>query len=162
VRLVYRKQRDLHPIQQAQHARGQQPFRGNVEKIQLTREQRGLDSLLSNTIKRRVEEGGADTQLGQGIHLILHQGNQRRDDDADTLAHQSRNLITQRLAPTRRHQRQDIAPLQQGPDDVRLMVAERTEAESRFEEMPGPVHLFKIPVIPRGVLTALADDHHAG
>ena len=44
----------------------------------------------------------------QSVHLILHQRNEGRNNNGNTLKHQSWNLITDRLSSTRRHQHERI------------------------------------------------------
>jgi hypothetical protein len=39
----------------------------------------------------RIEESRAHADFGQRIHLVLHQRDQRRDDDADAVAQQRGN-----------------------------------------------------------------------
>jgi hypothetical protein len=53
----------------------------------------------------------------QGVHLVFHQRNERRDDQRAALIEQGGELVTERLAAASRHHRQDVLPLQQSTDD---------------------------------------------
>jgi len=71
----------------------------------------------------------AQPELGQGRDLILHQRNQRRDDHADAVAQQRRNLERERLAAAGGHQYQRIAAGHNVLDRFALQVAELVVAE---------------------------------
>ena len=60
---------------------------------------------------------------GQGIDLILHQCNQRRDDDGTARAEQGGNLVAQALAAAGRHQK-DVYKRQPCSFAVRLRFAD--------------------------------------
>jgi hypothetical protein len=68
--------------------------------------------------------------------LIFHQRDQRRDDDADAVAKQRRDLVTQRLAAARRHQHEGVAAFERGADRLLLAVAERAIAEGLAQQAP--------------------------
>ena len=55
--------------------------------------------------------------------LILHQGNQWGNHNADAIAQQGWNLIAQRLAAAGRHQHQGIATARHDIDDLGLLTA---------------------------------------
>ena len=59
----------------------------------------------------------------QPIHLVLHQGDKRSDDDAQTLARECRYLICERLTTSRWHKRKRVAPLHYGVDNRLLSEA---------------------------------------
>jgi hypothetical protein len=56
----------------------------------------------------------------QGVDLIAHERDERRDDDRRSGQHQCRQLITQRLTRAGRHDGQGIAAGQQMLDDRAL------------------------------------------
>ena len=58
---------------------------------------------------RAVVAGGRHAVADEGVHLILHEGDQRGDDNREAVAHQGRNLETQRLAAAGRQHEQRIA-----------------------------------------------------
>ena len=77
-----------------------------------------------------VQECGAHAQLAQRVDLVLHQRDQRRDDDADAIAQQRRNLVAQRLAAAGGHQHQRVAAAHHVLDHLGLMPAKRGIAEN--------------------------------
>ena len=64
-----------------------------------------------------------------GVHLVLHQGDERGDDDGRSFHHQGGELVAQGFAAARRHQDEGVAPVDQVPDDALLVTLERIEAE---------------------------------
>jgi hypothetical protein len=75
------------------------------------------------------------------LKLIAHQGNQRRDDDGKAPAHDRGQLIAQRLARSRRHDRKDIFPREYGFENFLLAWPKAGEAENAFERVSCLVHL---------------------
>ena len=71
---------------------------------------------------------GRDAPRPEAVDLIFHQGDERCDDDAQPLAGEGRNLIGERLAAARGHQRQRVAPLHRRADDFLLHGTELGEA----------------------------------
>ena len=102
-------------------------------------------------VERRIEEVG-DARLGRegthGIDLILHQGDQRRDDDRDPVHEQRRQLVAQRLAAARRHQHERILTLQYVADHRLLIPFERRKAEVLLQLVvqQGRIVLFHLSV----------------
>jgi hypothetical protein len=56
----------------------------------------------------------------QLVDLILHQRDERRDDQGDTAEHDRGQLEPQRLARARRHHRKEIATGENGVDQFLL------------------------------------------
>ncbi len=129
VRLVDGEQRQLRAREQRQRPLLQQPLGRDIEDIEAARGDAAFERRLLAIVERRVEERGPDADLGQRLHLVLHQRDQRRDDDAGAGSNESRDLVAQRLAAAGRHQRQRIAAGDHGGDDVGLMRAELPEPE---------------------------------
>ena len=73
---------------------------------------------------RAVVTGGRHPVADEGVHLILHERDQRRHDNRQTVADQGRNLETQRLAAAGRQHEQRIAAGDHGFDGFTL---ERTK-----------------------------------
>ena len=69
----------------------------------------------------------------QGVHLIFHEGNERRNHNRKALAYQSRQLKTKRFAAARWHQHKHITPGQGIADDLTLQQSELIMAEMFFE-----------------------------
>src|SRR5690625_6273294 len=68
-----------------------------------------------------IQIGGSYPQGLQGLHLILHQGDQGRDDHSNPRTQQGRNLITQRFSAPRRHQYERTSSLGDVLDDFLLL-----------------------------------------
>jgi hypothetical protein len=66
--------------------------------------------LLFGQRQRTVDARGANAQRRQAVHLVLHQGDQRRDDQRDTLAGDRGQLVAETLAPAGRHDAQAVVP----------------------------------------------------
>src|SRR5262249_27964611 len=83
--------------------------------------------------KSGIKKRGRDAAGLKRIHLILHQRNQRRHHDGQSFSRQRRQLKTERLATTRRQQREHIAARQSTADDLLLQRPKRIKAEGLFE-----------------------------
>ena len=128
VRLVDGEQRDRAAVEQPQRRFGAQPLRRQVEQVQLAVHERVLDAPPRIGILGRVEEARFHAEHVQRVDLILHEGDQRRDDHAGALAHLRGDLIAQRLAAAGRHERDRVAAGADVLDDLLLLAAERVEA----------------------------------
>ena len=73
-----------------------------------------------------------------GVHLILHQGYQRRDHYRGAFQHQCRKLIAQRLTATRGHQHEHIATRHKVVDHIVLTLLESVESEVIFQRLVYP------------------------
>ena len=82
-----------------------------------------------NLIKARVNAPGRDARLLQGGHLVLHQGDQRRDDKRYPAEQDGRNLVTDRFAGAGRHDSQHVTATEQRVDDRFLPGVERAVAK---------------------------------
>ena len=129
MRFVDRKQRDIGLAEQGQAARRQQPFRRDVEQVEVAGEQPPLDLRGFVKRQRRVQHRRVDAGLQQSRDLVAHQRDQRRHHDAAAFAQQGRQLIAQRLAAAGRHQHQAVAAIRHVPDDFLLRAAKGRQAE---------------------------------
>lgn len=134
VRFVDGEQGDAATFQQRQEARGEQSFRCHIQQVQIAREQGAFHPLGVFRIQGGVEEFGAYTELAQGFHLVLHQGDQRRHHDADAVAQQRRDLVAQRLAATGGHQDQRVVADGDVFDNGLLGAAEIVVTEDAAEQ----------------------------
>ena len=82
--------------------------------------------------QRAVDIGRPDSGLGQSVHLILHEGNQRGDDQRDPGLHQRRHLIADRLPGAGRHDAQHIPALKDVVYDLLLSGPKFFMAKIRF------------------------------
>ena len=140
VRLVNGEKRHGRGRQQLQRAFLQQPLRGDVEQIDAARADLPLDPAHLLPVECGIEECGAHPQFGERQHLILHQGDERRDDDADAGTHECRELVAQRLAATGRHQREDVLAGDESGHDLLLQRAEGFMTEDALQQLPRPLH----------------------
>ena len=72
--------------------------------------------------RRRIAAGA------QAVDLVLHQGDQRRDDDVHPLRQLGGHLVAQRLAAAGRHHHQRIPLFQSRPNRLLLDGSQRAEA----------------------------------
>ena len=114
------KQRQRRVVQQLDGTRLNQPFRCAIQQVQLAGHQGifGGPGLLE--IHGGVQERRFNAQLFQGGHLVLHQGDQRRDDHRRTRSNQGRHLITQGLTAAGGHQYQGITTAHHFLHDIAL------------------------------------------
>jgi len=97
----------LQGIELRQHARGGQTFRRDVEHDQPAVHHFPLDALHLVERQRGIQEGGMHAGFLQRADLIVHQRDQRADDNRQTtpgaVPGDRRNLVAQTLAATGRH-----------------------------------------------------------
>ena len=138
VGLIDGQQRDVHAHDTQAEGLGGQPFGGDVEELYVA-----VDAVVEGDVdlagrEPRVDRHGGDVPRPEAVHLVLHQGDERRDDDAQPLAGHRRDLVGERFAAARGHERQRVAPLHGGADDLLLHGAERRESPVAAQ---GPVYL---------------------
>ena len=127
------KQRNGHAFHQMQKTWRQQALRRNVEQIDLARERVALHAPGFVDQLRGIEKIRAHAKLFQLIHLVLHQGNQRRNNDADAIAQQRGDLVTQGLATARGHQHQCVTAARHLADNLGLLAAKSGVTKSLIE-----------------------------
>ena len=88
-------------------------------------------------ILRRVQERGAHADGLEGVDLVLHQGDERRDDDAGAVADERGHLVAERLAAAGRHQHEGVAAADHLVDDRAWLAAERVVAEDALQHVEG-------------------------
>ncbi len=135
MRLVDREQRDVGPVEELSGRVHAQPLGGQIQEVELAREERRLDPHALRAVLRRVEERGAHSEGGQGIHLVLHERDERRDDDARAGANEGGDLVAQRLAAAGRHEHESVAARDDLLDDLGLLAAERVIAEDTVQDL---------------------------
>ena len=87
--------RGFQPRQQAEEMLVEQTFGRDVKQIQLALEQLLLHAARVVRIHTGIQKCGAHPQLQQGLHLVLHQRDERRNDDAHAGTQQSGELVAQ-------------------------------------------------------------------
>ena len=104
MRFVNGDKRYAHVAQLGLKQAAAQSFRRNVKQFDAAQ-----DTVLKYAQDVVMLQSGinglcSDANLPEVVHLILHQGNERRDDNARTFHSHSRHLEGDGLATTRRHQ----------------------------------------------------------
>jgi hypothetical protein len=86
-----------------------------------------------------VKIGRGHIRIPQGLHLVLHQGDQRRDDDSQAGENQAGNLIAERLAAACGHNRQGVPAAQHIAHHLGLERTEIVVAEDLLEQNAGRI-----------------------
>ena len=81
----------------------------------------------------RVDARGRHAERLERVDLILHERDQRRDDDRDAVEHQRRQLVAEALARSGREDGERAAAREQRLDHLGLPRAEAGEAEALAE-----------------------------
>ena len=94
--------------------------------------------------------------VGERAALVADQGDERRDDQDQALAHERRQGIAEGLAAARREHRQAVAACEDVGQDLGLMGAQLLEAERLPAHMPGALEQRR----ERGGWLLAAEDGH--
>ena len=70
--------------------------------------------------ERGIQKRGGDAAGLEGVDLVLHQRDEWRDDDGQALPHERRQLVAQRLAAARGHDRQHVFAREDGSQRILL------------------------------------------
>ena len=133
MRFVDGEQGDAAAVQQRQEAPGQQPLRCDVQQVQFAAQQGLFDLLGLVGGQRGIQEGGAHAELAQRVHLVLHQRDQRGDDDAGAVAQQRGHLVAEGLAGAGWHEDQGIVAGGEVFDNGLLVATEGAVTEDALE-----------------------------
>ena len=114
-----------------------QRLRSDIQQLSTSRHNICLDLVNGRLVQRRVQivRRSLVTHRTDDIHLILHQGYQRRDDDSGTVHQQRRQLVTQRLTTTCRHQHESIPAIEHILHDGLLITFELVKAEILLQRL---------------------------
>ena len=88
-----------------------------------------------------VDSCSADTMTAQVVNLVLHKGDEWRDDNAYALHRQSGHLEGDALTASRRHQPQGVMPGPDAFDDVMLHTTKVIIAPILPKDFPIVLHL---------------------
>ena len=98
VRLVDDEQAHVRAAQPLGEARRREALGRDVEQPQVTGDRPCHHLAVDRGVLLRVDQRhGAGRDLGQAVHLVLHQRDERRDDDGQVVAHERRQLVAERL-----------------------------------------------------------------
>ncbi len=129
MRLVDHEDVDAVGAQGRQKLRLGEPLRGDEDELPLLLLDLLQDLALLAGSERAVDLGGVDADLLQLVHLVLHQGDQGRDDDRGAGELGPGELVAQGLAGAGRHDGQGVLAGEDGLDDLLLPLAEGAEPE---------------------------------
>ena len=121
VRLVDREDRQLDLREEPQEALVGEALGRDVEQLQLAR--RAADPARRASRRARATSRAAPPatpRSGQRVDLILHERDQRRDDETGALEHDRGQLVAEALAAAGREHRERGAPGEQRLDDLAL------------------------------------------
>ena len=127
--LVHREHGDRRPARKIQKCGGGQPFGRDIQQAART----GLGGI-QGVGHFRGRHGGIDAgrgyaRLGQRADLVLHQGDQRGNDQRQAVQQQGGYLIADRFAGAGRHDAQRVAAGEDGLHQLALPRPERIIAE---------------------------------
>jgi len=146
VGLVHRHQGDPLPPHQLHEAGAVQPLGGDVQELVSVPPHPLPDLPGLLLIQPAVPALCRHPRLPQGGHLVLHQGDERRDDQRQPRQQHGRDLIAQGLSPAGGHDPQAVPPRQNGVDQDLL-----SRPESAVSKIP-PANLdlihFSAPFLP--------------
>jgi len=131
--LVHGNQGDWRAGGEVAESAGFQSFRSHVQQFELTRRSLGEHHGLLIRGLGGVDKCGRQAQIIQGIDLITHEGDQRRDHDGNTGHERGGNLVAHGFAGTGGHNAQYVPAIQQSIDDALLAWPERIVTEVLLE-----------------------------
>ncbi len=124
------------------------PLGRQVQQVQLAGEELGLHQPPLLEVLRGVHEPGPHAQRPQCVHLVLHQGDERGDDDPRTRPDQGRDLVAQRLAAAGRHEHDGVAARHHVLDDRFLLTAEGLVPEDPVQRGQRLARVASAPTLP--------------
>ena len=124
VRLVDSQEADLHPAQGFDELVGLKAFGRDIEELQPAKGRLVIGQFQGIGVHAGIDGCGVYPFCHKMRHLVLHQGNERCDDQTEALHRHGRHLETDALAATRGQQRERVLPRHHRVHDVFL---ERTE-----------------------------------
>ena len=122
-------------------------FRSHIHQLVASFLHAGQAFLLFRETQGAVDHGRGNAFGHKGIHLVLHQGNQRADHQAYALPAQGGKLVAQGLAAPGRHHHQNVAPLHDGSHHTVLPLPQPGKPEVFLQCLHGrsdqlePTHL---------------------
>ena len=133
MRLVHREARERNAGEGRGEALVCETLRRDVEKTPPAGERVLEDPLPVPRGHERVNRRRRDAAAGELVHLVLHERDERRDDERRARQHQRRELEAERLAGARGHDGEEIPPRERRPHDLFLARAEGPVAEVTLE-----------------------------
>ena len=134
VGLIDRDEREAGGFEPVEGLGLQERFRSHVEEVQLAPLDVAPEEILFRTPEPGIERRRLDPGLPERRHLVFHQRNERRDDEAHARADQRRDLVAERLASACRHQDERVMAGDHMLDDLPLPLAEAVVAENSLQD----------------------------
>ena len=122
-------------VQALEEAVGHERLGGDVQQVELAGVQGAQHAARLVRLERRVVGGGADAGRPQRVDLVLHQRDERRDDDAGAGPDHGRQLVAERLAAAGGHEHEGVAAGDEVVDDLLLVLAVLGEAEDVAQQV---------------------------
>ena len=135
VRLVNRNatHRYARIVEQVVDFRSNKRFWRDIDNFRLPAPNRIHRILVIFPIDRRIQENRVHARRVQASDLVLHERNERRDDDRKPLKNQRGNLIAKRLSAASRHNRKRVLFCKHILNNIFLKQPERVVTENRFQ-----------------------------
>jgi hypothetical protein len=96
-------------------------------------------------VLRAVQQKGWDGQIAQLLHLVRHQGDERRDDDGQPAESYGGELVAEAFARACGHDTDHILTGQYVGDDFALVGTKVRQAEGAGQDLVGGGHVGKNP-----------------
>ncbi len=133
VRLVNDEPGDRHVAQESDEVIGREPLGREIQEPDIARTG-GRERVPTGIARQERMKGGcADAAPVQLVHLVLHQRNQRRDDNRRAGQEEGGQLKAERFTGTGRHDREDVVPLDHGAHEIFLTGTKRRVAEKALK-----------------------------
>ncbi|OQC63121.1 MAG: hypothetical protein BWX50_01613 [Euryarchaeota archaeon ADurb.Bin009] len=140
VRLVDRYQRDGEGCDESEEVVADRLLRRDVEDLDQVLFEFGEYPACRSVGPGRVQRFGADPACLQVVDLVLHQGDERRYHERNAVAHDRRDLVAERFAPSGRKHRKDVAPGKEVLDNLPLVGVERRMPEVALQDQVQAIH----------------------
>ncbi len=118
-----------------------QPFGRDIDEPVAPLPQALLDRGVVAGAVDGIQRRRRDATGAQLLHLVAHQGDQRRDDDGEAGPHDRRQLIAKRFAGAGRHHGENILAGENRLKDFRLSRPEVGKAEAALQRRAGVDHV---------------------
>ena len=137
VGLVDGDQRQGTPAEAFEQGASEEAFGGHVQEFETAVRHLVAGGGLGVLVEFGVQGGGFNAELAEGSDLVVHQGDERRDDQAHAVAAQRGQLVAEALAATGGHEHQRVAARHDTLDAGRLQTAKAAKAEHPAEDLLG-------------------------
>ena len=135
VRFVDRKETYVCVLERLFKSRVVKSLGGDVKQFESTVIDVFGDFSEFRTSRRRINRRGVDSVGNRGVHLVFHQRNKRADDDAHSFGAHGGQLIAERFAPARRHDRKNVFAAKNRANDFFLIGAKRPKTKRVGERL---------------------------